>query len=190
MFSGALTPAPAYTHSSRQLAGCQCETLSGQAHHVLGPGHLVLLLQTRDVVYRLPPTRSDAKAGVARTQRQVECPHRDPDPGIFPDHHAYLQETSQSWAPGLGWAGVPQRPCTRGFSSAFWRLRLRVHSRPKTTRHHWKALIQNVQSRQEKRPRGDTHFVGDSPTVTLRGQRHHIHETAAVTGATYNRGSP
>ena len=92
--------------------------------------------------------------------------------------------------PGSAGLACPQLPCTRGFSSAFWRLRLRVHSRPKTVRHHWKALLQNVQSRQEERPRGDTHCVGDTPTVTLRGQRHHIHETAAVTGATYNRGSP
>lgn len=175
MFSGALTPTPACTHSSRQLAGCQWETLSVQVHHVPGPGHLVLLLQTGDVVYRLPPTRSDAKAGVARTRRQVECPHRDPRPprllaGDLPEM-------------GSGSAGLacPQLPCTRGFSSAFWLLHLRVHSRPKTTRHHWKALIQNVQSRQEKRPRGDTRSVGDAATVTPRGQRHHTHATAAVT---------
>ena len=155
MFSGALTPTPACTHSSRQLAGCQWETLSVQVHHVPGPGHLVLLLQTGDVVYRLPPTRSDAKAGVARTRRQVECPHRDPRPprllaGDLPEM-------------GSGSAGLacPQLPCTRGFSSAFWLLHLRVHSRPKTTRHHWKALIQNVQSRQENDPE-ETHVLWET----------------------------
>lgn len=184
MFSGDLTPTPACTHSGCQLAGCEWETVSGQAREVPGPGRLDLLLQIGDVVYTLPPTRSDVKAGVARTWGQMECLHGDPGPGIFPDHHAYLQEASQT-------AGLarPQLPCTRGFSSAFWCLHLRVHSRSKTTTHHRKALTQNVQSKQEERPEGDTHLAGDAATVSLRGQRRHIHETAAVTGATYNRGS-
>lgn len=36
--------------------------------------------------------------------------------------------------PGTAGLACPQLPCTRGFLSAFWCLRLRVHNRLKTTR--------------------------------------------------------
>lgn len=114
LFLGDLTLTPACTYSGRQLAGCEWETISGQAREVPGPGRLNLLLQIGDVVYTLPPTRSDVKAGVARTRGQMECPHGDPGPGIFPDHHAYLQEASQD-----GRAGAPPAALHTGLLICF-----------------------------------------------------------------------